>query len=102
MFCLRGRWTRQRRCRPSTVKHNCVDMNDGGFLILIPYFFHVKLKLFFVYAADFIRCVTAQVGPVLSSENDVDDANRRVVLVGTNLQLPCTPPDAEGRTFLLS
>jgi hypothetical protein len=36
-------------------------------------------------------------GPVLASENDVDDTNRRVVLVRTNLKLPCSPTGAEGR-----
>ncbi|XP_059350780.1 uncharacterized protein LOC132087735 [Daphnia carinata] len=39
--------------------------------------------------------VLVNAGPILASENDVDDTYRRVVLVGTNLKLPCSPPDAE-------
>lgn len=35
-------------------------------------------------------------GQVLGSENEIDEGNRRVVLVGSKLQLRCTPPDADG------
>lgn len=50
----------------------------------------------------FTIILTAHVGRVAaSSENDVDDVNRRVVLVGTKLQLPCTPPDAEGEIIYI-